>query len=51
MAELRINPVLNKPFEWLLDFEPVLIQIGAVLRVGRSRLLVARKPIMRNGGA
>lgn len=43
MAELRINPILNKIFEWILDFEIVLIRIGLSLPLGGSRLLVARK--------
>lgn len=46
MAELRINPILNKIFEWLLNFELVLIRIGVSLPVGGSRLLVARKSTM-----
>lgn len=44
MAELRINFILNKLFEWLLDFELALIRAGVSLPVGGSRLLVARKP-------
>lgn len=44
MAELRINPILNKIFEWLLNFELTLIRIGVSFPVGGSRLLVARKP-------
>jgi len=51
MAELRIHPILNKLFEWLLDFELALIRLGVVLPAGGSRLVVARKPIMRHGGA
>jgi hypothetical protein len=43
MAELHINPVLNKIFERLLNFELALIRFGVVLPVGGSRLLVARK--------
>lgn len=46
MAELRINPFLNKVFEWLLSFELALIRAGVVLPVGGSRLLVARKPVL-----
>lgn len=46
MAELRINPILNKIFEWLLNFELILIRAGIALPVGGSRLLIARKPIM-----
>lgn len=45
MAELRINPMLNKVFEWLLNFELLLIRFGVSLPVGGSRLLVARKSI------
>lgn len=45
MAELRINPILNKIFEWLLNFELVLIRVGISLPVGGSRLLVACKPM------
>lgn len=46
MAELRINPILNKIFEWLLNFELSLIWVGIALPVGGSRLLVARKPMV-----
>ena len=46
MAELRINPILNKLFEWLLNLELGLIRAGVALPVGGSRLLVARKPMM-----
>ena len=46
MAELRINPILNKVFEWLLNFELLLIRFGVFLPVGGSRLLVARKPMI-----
>ena len=46
MAELRINPILNKIFEWLLNFELALIKVGVALPVGGSRLLVARKPMV-----
>lgn len=45
MAELRINPVLNKIFEWLLRFELILIRAGISLPAGGSLLLVARKPL------
>ena len=47
VAELRINPILNKIFEWFLYFELALIRVGVSLPIGGSRLLVARKPIMR----
>lgn len=43
VAELRINPILNKLFEWLLNFEVLLIRCGINLPVGGSRLIVARK--------
>jgi trans-aconitate methyltransferase len=43
MAELRINPILNKIFEWILYFELGLIRVGISLPIGGSRLLVARK--------
>ncbi len=46
MAELRINPILNKIFEWLLNLELGLIRVGVALPVGGSRLLVARKSLM-----
>jgi trans-aconitate methyltransferase len=45
MAELRINPVMNKIFEWALNFELLLIKKGVNFKVGGSRLLVARKRI------
>ena len=45
VAGLRINPILNKIFEWLLNFELALIRVGVALPVGGSRLLVARKPM------
>jgi trans-aconitate methyltransferase len=51
MAELRINPLLNKIFEWILYFELTLISIGVTLPVGGSRLLVARKPMIVQKGA
>ena len=46
MAELRINPLLNKIFEWILYLELAMIRCGVNLPAGGSRLLVARKPIM-----
>jgi trans-aconitate methyltransferase len=46
VAGLRINPILNKIFEWFLGFEWALIRVGFSLPVGGSRLLVARKPTM-----
>ena len=45
VAGLRINPILNKLFEWMLNFELALIRVGVALPVGGSRLLVARKPM------
>ena len=47
MAELRINPILNKLFEWLLNFELRLICMGVTLPVGGSRLVVARKSMIQ----
>lgn len=44
VAGLRINPILNKLFEWMLNFELSLIRVGVALPVGGSRLLVASKP-------
>lgn len=44
MAELHINPIVNKIFDWLLYFDWTLIRAGVSLPVGGSRLLVARKP-------
>jgi trans-aconitate methyltransferase len=46
VAGLRVNPILNKIFEWLLDIELAMIRAGVSLPVGGSRLLVARKPMM-----
>lgn len=46
MAELRINPVLNKMFEWILYLELTLIRAGVALPVGGSRLLIASKPMI-----
>lgn len=45
MTELRINPLLNKVFEWILYLELSLIRAGVALPVGGSRLLIARKPM------
>jgi SAM-dependent methyltransferase len=44
VVELRINPILNKLFEWLLYFELALIRVGFSLPSGGSRIVVARKP-------
>lgn len=46
MAELRINTIINKIFEWILYFELALIRVGVNFPVGGSRLLIARKSIM-----
>ncbi|MNE99192.1 hypothetical protein D3C80_1978310 [compost metagenome] len=43
MAELRINPALNRCFEWVLNFELAMIRRGINLSLGGSRLVVARK--------
>lgn len=40
---LHVNPILNKLFEWLLNFELALIRVGITLPVGGSQLIVARK--------
>ena len=48
MAEFRINPVLNKILEWLLNFELVLIRSGVNFPVGGSRLLIARKQMIEH---
>lgn len=45
MAGLRINPILNRVFEWFLGIDLALIQRRISLPVGGSRLLVARKPV------
>lgn len=47
VAGLRINPILNKIFEWLLNLELALIRVGVSLPVGGSRLLVARKLLIQ----
>lgn len=47
VAGLRVNPVLNRVFEWFLVFELVLIRVGISLPVGGSRLLVSRKPVLK----
>ena len=38
MAGLRINPILNKIFEWLLNFELALIRVGVSLPVGGLKI-------------
>lgn len=40
VAGLRVNPVLNRVFGWLLDFELALIRLGVCLPAGGSRLLL-----------
>jgi SAM-dependent methyltransferase len=42
-AELRINPTLNRIFEWVLSLELWLIQRAISFPVGGSRLVVAAK--------
>ncbi len=42
-AELLIHPVINKLFEWILDFDRFLIKIRIPLFFGGSLLVVARK--------
>ena len=44
VAGLRVNPILNNIFEWLLRFELALIRVGVSLPIGGSLLLVALKP-------
>lgn len=43
---LRVNPILNLVFEWVLKFELALVRAGLSLPIGGSRLLVARKTMM-----
>ncbi len=43
VAELRINPLLNRLFEWMLVLETRLIRAGVDLPFGGSRLLLAKK--------
>lgn len=43
VAGFSANPILNKIFEWLLNFELTLIRVGVSFPIGGSRLLVARK--------
>lgn len=45
-VELRISPILNTIFEFILRIELVLIRIGFSLPAGGSRLVVARKPLL-----
>jgi SAM-dependent methyltransferase len=42
-SEIRINPALNRIFEYCLRFEVHLIRLGVALPVGGSRLVVAIK--------
>ena len=41
---LRINPLLNRVFEWFLYLELVLIRLGVSLPAGGSRLVISKKP-------
>ena len=43
VAGLHVNIVLNKIFEWILNFELALIRAGLSLPIGGSRILIARK--------
>jgi SAM-dependent methyltransferase len=43
---LRVNPILNFIFKWVLRFELVLVRAGFSLPIGGSRLLVARNSLM-----
>jgi SAM-dependent methyltransferase len=43
MAELRINPILNRIFEWFMYFELGCIQLGVSFPFGGSRMVVAQK--------
>lgn len=43
VAGLRVNPILNKVFEWFLLLELALIRVGISFPIGGSRLLVAQK--------
>jgi SAM-dependent methyltransferase len=47
-AELQINPILNRIFEWFLQLELWLIRMGISFPFGGSRLIVAAK-LERNG--
>ena len=49
-AELRVNSVLNRLFEFVLFVERLLIRTGISFPVGGSRLLVAQKPLNNNQG-
>jgi SAM-dependent methyltransferase len=51
VAGLRINPILNKIFEWLLHFELALIRAGISLPIGGTRMLVARKRTITGKGS
>lgn len=43
VAGLRINPILNLIFEWLLALELLFIKAGVNLPMGGSRLIIAKK--------
>lgn len=42
-TELKMNPILNEIFYWIMRFEFFLIRLGFDLPFGGSRLIVARK--------
>ena len=42
-AELRINPVLNTLFYWIMRLEALLIHLGVSFPAGGSRLIIAQK--------
>lgn len=42
-AELRINPVLNTMFYWIMRAEAGLIRLGVNFPVGGSRLVIAKR--------
>ena len=42
-AELRINPVLNTLFYWIMRLEALLIRLGVSFPAGGSRLIIAQK--------
>lgn len=42
-AELRINPILNTLFYWIMRLEALLIRLGVSFPAGGSRLIIAQK--------
>jgi len=50
VAELRLPPLLNRPFGWTLSAEQWLIAHGVRFPVGGSQLVVARKSGKHGGG-